>query len=506
MPTEPACSRRSASRSPAPCGCTWAPAAAGRRAPGEAHRAHEDPRRRRRPARGRLDGGPAAARGRGLFRSRKPAAAGGRDRPFRGTPLLRTDRPQPRRHRHRDLILRRRARFRDAHSRRRRSRAAPRARLDSGGRRGCRVRARSRTAPRRALAPDRAPRAARLCFQSRARDRGQAVAAPGESPHPGYRLLSSRCGDPARPPVVARAEPRLRPRRARRPHGARASPEDAGRAHCDRQQHSGFLVAKRAGRRAHRAHTPRPPGSRARTAGRRRLAAARGVLAGAHAHPVRGVLRIDPLLRPETRRGGATEPRPARARRCQHPVRAAPGHAGRGGSATSANAAAGARSPLAGLYSGAVVLTLVLLFLRWVERIPEPALAAIVIHAVSKALRPGVFADYFRWQRDRMLVVAAVLTVMIFGVLNGLLAGIAFSLALLLKSLASPRLSTLGALEEFCSWLAARGVQFRVARLKELAREALLRAQLAHLPASALDYSSVDDAVRGEGVSPTQQA
>ncbi len=224
------------------------------------------------------------------------------------------------------------------------------------------------------------------------------------------------------------------------------------------------------------------------------------------------------------------------------------------------------------------MLTLVLLFLRWVERIPEPALAAIVIHAVSKALRPGVFADYFRWQRDRMLVVAAVLTVMIFGVLNGLLAGIAFSLALLLKSLASPRLSVLGrvgahdyvslarfahavstpgvlivrpeqplffanaepllaqvrqralaapdwklvilsleespdldsttleALEEFCSWLAARGVQFRVARLKELAREALLRAQLAHLPASALDYSSVDDAVRGEGVSPTQQA
>jgi len=251
---------------------------------------------------------------------------------------------------------------------------------------------------------------------------------------------------------------------------------------------------------------------------------------------------------------------------------------GAGYSATSANAAAGARSPLAGLYSGAVVLALVLLSLRWVERIPEPALAAIVIHAVGKALRPGVFADYFRWQRDRLLVVAAVLTVMIFGVLNGLLAGIAFSLALLLKSLASPRLAVLGrvgahdyvsltrfahavttpgvlivrpeqplffanaepllaqvrqralaapdwklvilsleespdldsttleALEEFCSWLAARGVQFRVARLKELAREALLRAKLAHLPASALDYSSVDDAVRGEGVSPTQQA
>jgi MFS superfamily sulfate permease-like transporter len=173
-----------------------------------------------------------------------------------------------------------------------------------------------------------------------------------------------------------------------------------------------------------------------------------------------------------------------------------------------------------------------------------------------------------------LLVVAAVLTVMIFGVLNGLLAAIAFSLALLLKSLASPRLSVLGrvgahdyvsltrfahavttpgllivrpeeplffanaepllaqvrqrvlaapdtrlvilsleesadldsttleALEEFCLWLAARGAEFRVARLKELARDALLRAKLAHLPAAALDYSSVDDAVRGQSVPP----
>jgi MFS superfamily sulfate permease-like transporter len=174
------------------------------------------------------------------------------------------------------------------------------------------------------------------------------------------------------------------------------------------------------------------------------------------------------------------------------------------------------------------------------------------------------------------VVVAAVLAVMTFGVLNGLLAAIACSLALLLRALASPRLSVLGrvgahdyvsverfanavtvpgvlvlrpeeplffanaepllaqarqrvlsapdtrlvvfsleaspdldstaleALEEFCSWLGARGVEFRVARLKDLAREALLRAKLAHVPAGALDYSSVDDAVRGEGVPPNQ--
>ena len=60
---------------------------------------------------------------------------------------------------------------------------------------------------------------------------------------------------------------------------------------------------------------------------------------------------------------------------------------GAGYSGTSANDAAGARSRFAGLSAAAVVLVLVLSFLSWIERIPQPALAAIVIHAVSKSLR-----------------------------------------------------------------------------------------------------------------------
>jgi MFS superfamily sulfate permease-like transporter len=159
-------------------------------------------------------------------------------------------------------------------------------------------------------------------------------------------------------------------------------------------------------------------------------------------------------------------------------------------------------------------------------------------------------------------------------VLNGLLVAIAFSLAWLLRSLASPRLSVLGrvgehdyvsielypqarivpgmlvlrpeeplffanaeplfaaararvraqpddrvvvlsleqspdldstaleTLTEFCSWLSARGAELRVARLKEHARAALLRAELPQLPPATLDYSSVDDAVRGQCVTP----
>jgi MFS superfamily sulfate permease-like transporter len=119
---------------------------------------------------------------------------------------------------------------------------------------------------------------------------------------------------------------------------------------------------------------------------------------------------------------------------------------GAGYSGTSANEAAGAKSRAAGLYAAATVLALVLLFLPWIGRIPDPVLAAIVIHAVSKSLRMGVFRPYFLWQRDRLVTLTAVAAVIAFGMLDGLLAAIAFSLAMLLHSLSSPRLSVLGRL------------------------------------------------------------
>ncbi|NCT69082.1 MAG: SulP family inorganic anion transporter [Rhodanobacteraceae bacterium] len=240
---------------------------------------------------------------------------------------------------------------------------------------------------------------------------------------------------------------------------------------------------------------------------------------------------------------------------------------GAGYSATSANMAAGARSRLAGGVALAVVFALVLLFLPWIERIPRPVLAAIVIHAVSRALRPAAFRPYLQWHRDRLVALAAVPAVIAFGVLNGLLVAIAFSLLMLLRALATPRLSVLGrlngghdfvdvarhpearplpgclilrpeaplffanaepmlaqarrevaahadaglvilsleespdldgstleALADFARWLADRGQWLRVTRLKDRARDVLLRAALPQLPPEALDYWSVADA------------
>ncbi|MFC3653053.1 SulP family inorganic anion transporter [Dyella humi] len=119
---------------------------------------------------------------------------------------------------------------------------------------------------------------------------------------------------------------------------------------------------------------------------------------------------------------------------------------GAGYSATSANEAAGARSRLAGLVAAITVLLMVWLLLRWIERIPLPVLAAIVIHAVSKSWRLSVFRPYLQWKRDRLLALAAVVAVLSLGILNGLLLAIGFSLILLLRQLASARVSVLGRL------------------------------------------------------------
>ncbi len=117
---------------------------------------------------------------------------------------------------------------------------------------------------------------------------------------------------------------------------------------------------------------------------------------------------------------------------------------GAGFSATAANEAAGAASHFAAWIAGAVVLALVASCLPWIELTPEPVLAAVVIHAVSHTLSLDAFRPYFAWRRDRFAVVAAAVLVLVFGVLNGLLAGIAISLAMTLRGLSEPRMSELG--------------------------------------------------------------
>jgi MFS superfamily sulfate permease-like transporter len=119
---------------------------------------------------------------------------------------------------------------------------------------------------------------------------------------------------------------------------------------------------------------------------------------------------------------------------------------GAGYSVTAANEAAGATSRLAGAVGALVILAIVLTMLPWVALTPEPVLAAIVIHAVSHTLTPAVFRPYFRWHRDRLVIIASVLAVLALGVLDGLLAAIGVSLFMTLRRFSESRISTLGRL------------------------------------------------------------
>ena len=117
---------------------------------------------------------------------------------------------------------------------------------------------------------------------------------------------------------------------------------------------------------------------------------------------------------------------------------------GAGFSVGSANESAGAQSRLAALLAAGLLLALALLGAKWLARIPEPVLGAVVIAALTHALSPGPILRLFRMGRDQWVAVAAFLAVLVLGVLNGMLAAVALSIATLLHRFSHPRISQLG--------------------------------------------------------------
>lgn len=121
--------------------------------------------------------------------------------------------------------------------------------------------------------------------------------------------------------------------------------------------------------------------------------------------------------------------------------------AGAGYSATAANEGAGASSRRAACYAALAILLIVLFVLPAVGLMPQPVLAAVVIHAVSHTLQPAIFRPAFTLHRDRLVIVASVASVLLLGVLEGLLAAMAVSLLMLLQRFALSSVSILGRLD-----------------------------------------------------------
>jgi MFS superfamily sulfate permease-like transporter len=109
------------------------------------------------------------------------------------------------------------------------------------------------------------------------------------------------------------------------------------------------------------------------------------------------------------------------------------------------NESAGARTPLSGLIAALIVL-LVTVFLSGLLRyLPQPVLAAIVLVAVAglfqvRALRQLRLSD----RAEYISAMAALLGVLGFGLLHGVLIGAVISLVLLLRRASRPHVARLG--------------------------------------------------------------
>ena len=117
---------------------------------------------------------------------------------------------------------------------------------------------------------------------------------------------------------------------------------------------------------------------------------------------------------------------------------------GAGFSAGSANEAAGATDRLAAAAASLALLGLALFAGPAIARIPEPVLAAVVVAALTHALSAAPMLRLFRIQRDQWIAMAAAAGVLALGVLDGMLAAIALSIAHLLYDLSHPSISELG--------------------------------------------------------------
>lgn len=127
-------------------------------------------------------------------------------------------------------------------------------------------------------------------------------------------------------------------------------------------------------------------------------------------------------------------------------VGAAQGYPVSGGMSQSAvNDNAGARTPLS-LVVACLLLLLIALFLGDVFRtLPEPVLAAVVLMAIKGLIKPAVFRDLYRISRVEFAVaIIALLAVLGFGVLKGVLLAAVFSLLLLIHRAMHPQIAVLG--------------------------------------------------------------
>jgi len=119
---------------------------------------------------------------------------------------------------------------------------------------------------------------------------------------------------------------------------------------------------------------------------------------------------------------------------------------GAGFSAGSANEAAGAKSGWAAVVAALGLAALTGLAMPLIAKLPLAVLAAVVVSALAHSLDPAPLARLWRIRRDQWVATGAAVGVILFGVVDGLLLAIVFSIGALIRRLAFPQVARLGRL------------------------------------------------------------
>lgn len=122
---------------------------------------------------------------------------------------------------------------------------------------------------------------------------------------------------------------------------------------------------------------------------------------------------------------------------------------GGGTSGTAANDANGAQSQVSAIAASASVILTLLFLTRWFYHLPEAVLAAIVIHAVWHLLDYRTILGFRRISRlEFRSALFAVLGVVAFDILDGLMLAVLLSLIMLMRFLVMPQVVVLGRLHD----------------------------------------------------------
>ncbi len=120
---------------------------------------------------------------------------------------------------------------------------------------------------------------------------------------------------------------------------------------------------------------------------------------------------------------------------------------GGGMSGTAANVAGGARTQVSTILTAILTLVTVAFLTPMFRDLPEAVLGAIVIHAVAHLADVAELRRFARLRTGGIYVaLTALVGVLIFGILKGLLIAICLTLAVLMKRLSTPQESVLGRL------------------------------------------------------------